>query len=140
MKTCNKCKQDKPVDQFNKNRSNADGLQRQCRDCQRDTDREHYSSPARKAQVAANRDKARAQARTYVTEWLTTHPCVDCGEADIIVLEFDHVTGTKVRAVSEMVDRGCRVATIAAEIAKCEVRCANCHRRVTYNRRLGEFR
>ena len=70
-----------------------------------------------------------------VAQHLQTHACIDCGEADPIVLEFDHVRGEKVEDVSRMVASGRSWAKIEAEIAKCEVRCANCHRRVTNARR-----
>jgi hypothetical protein len=66
-----------------------------------------------------------------VYEYLSAHPCVDCGEADPVVLEFDHVRGEKVRGIARMMSGTHSVKTIMAEIGKCDVRCANCHRRVT---------
>jgi hypothetical protein len=56
--------------------------------------------------------------------------CVDCGLQDPIVLEFDHV-GRKRAAVTTLAWHACSLATIDAEIRECEIRCANCHRRVT---------
>lgn len=57
--------------------------------------------------------------------------CVDCGENDPVVLEFDHRDGVeKEDAVARLIV-SCRWAEVAAEIAKCDVRCANCHRRRT---------
>ena len=79
------------------------------------------------ARVAANRAR--------VDEYLLTHPCVDCGVTDLVVLEFDHVRGVKVGDVSALVTSGYPWTKIEAEIAKCDVRCANCHRRVTVERR-----
>jgi len=79
------------------------------------------------AYVAAN--------RVRLVAYLNTHPCVDCGETDPIVLDFDHVRGTKVMEVSRMVANGYPWSKIEIEIAKCEVRCANDHRRVTSKRR-----
>ncbi|WP_412061844.1 hypothetical protein [Rubrivirga sp. IMCC45206] len=67
----------------------------------------------------------------HLWRYLLSHPCVDCGEADPIVLEFDHVRGEKVGALSNMATRQFSVAKLNAEIAKCEVRCANCHKRKT---------
>lgn len=61
--------------------------------------------------------------------------CVDCGEKDVRVLELDHVRGQKIMGVSAMVSRNMSIERITAEIAKCEVRCANCHRRKTWERR-----
>jgi transposase-like protein len=66
----------------------------------------------------------------HVLEYLRRHPCVDCRECDPVVLEFDHV-GLKRAAVTRLAWYGCSIATIDAEIGECEVRCANCHRRMT---------
>ena len=68
-------------------------------------------------------------------EYLKTHPCVDCGEHDPIVLEFDHVRGTKINCVSVGVKDSWSVEKLTEEINKCEVRCANCHKIMTDTRR-----
>jgi len=60
--------------------------------------------------------------------------CVDCGITDIRVLEFDHVRGEKIDTITSMVRRGLSVDVLVAEIAKCEVRCANCHALATISR------
>jgi hypothetical protein len=67
----------------------------------------------------------------FVLDYLRTHPCVDCGESDPVVLEFDHVRGKKDGSISAMVSAGRPIAVIQAEIEKCDVRCANCHRETT---------
>ena len=51
----------------------------------------------------------------------------DCGVDDPVVLTFDHVRGTKRATVSDMVKQSLGLKTIFDEIAKCEVRCFNCH-------------
>ena len=66
----------------------------------------------------------------HLLAYLRQHPCVDCGERDPVVLEFDHI-GPKRAAVAQLAWSGCSIVTIDAEIRECEVRCANCHRRVT---------
>jgi hypothetical protein len=73
-----------------------------------------------------------------VLAFLREHPCVDCGEADPIVLDFDHVRGTKRMKISRMLSGTYSLKAIFEEIEKCEVRCANCHRRITASR--GGFR
>jgi hypothetical protein len=79
-------------------------------------------STRRNARVGAeNREKIRA--------YLREHPCIDCGETDLVVLQFDHVRGQKRKEVSLI--HTWSWGTIAKEIAKCEVRCANCHIRRT---------
>lgn len=71
--------------------------------------------------------------RQYIRDYLSEHPCVDCGEHDFVVLDFDHVRGEKVKAISKMVSSaGYSLETIQKEIDKCDVRCANCHRRRTH--------
>lgn len=66
----------------------------------------------------------------FVRDFLVNSNCADCGENDLLVLEFDHI-GAKRSTVPEMARRGCSLQTLRAEIAQCEVRCANCHRRRT---------
>jgi hypothetical protein len=63
-------------------------------------------------------------------EYLKGKECVDCGETDAVVLELDHVNGKKHRNVGDMMS-GYGWKRILAEISKCEIRCANCHRRKT---------
>jgi len=69
--------------------------------------------------------------RKYLIGYLTQHSCVDCPEKDMLVLEFDHVRGKKKYNISNMISRGLSIKIVEKEIAKCEVRCANCHRRKT---------
>lgn len=74
----------------------------------------------------------------FVRDYLATHPCVDCREPSVVVLEFDHV-GKKRATVAKLVQREHSLDSIRREIGECEVRCANCHRRKTC-RTLGHFR
>ena len=71
---------------------------------------------------------------TWLIEFFRTHPCLDCGELDPVVLEFDHVRGEKKFDVGQCLARN-TWQTVLDEIAKCEVVCANCHRRRTARRR-----
>lgn len=75
--------------------------------------------------------------RDYIDEYLREHPCLDCGEEDILVLDFDHVSGVKCGNVSTLSHKGVSLEVLKVEIAKCEVRCANCHRRITRLRERG---
>jgi hypothetical protein len=74
---------------------------------------------------------ARSQAlRKHVLGHLRRTRCVDCGERDPVVLEFDHV-GDKAASISKLVSDAASMKVVDAEIASCEVVCANCHRRRT---------
>ena len=65
-----------------------------------------------------------------VRDTLMAFRCIDCGLRDLLVLEFDHV-GPKAGNVIEMARRGCSLTTLEREMAQCEIRCGNCHRRRT---------
>jgi hypothetical protein len=66
----------------------------------------------------------------YLRDRLMRSMCVDCGDPRLVVLEFDHVD-KKDANVTELARRGCAIWRLEAEVARCEVRCVNCHRRRT---------
>jgi uracil phosphoribosyltransferase len=103
--------------------------------------KKYFSGPAHDrhlAQVKERKDVARQVAREFAYEYLLTHPCEHCGESDVRVLEFHH-TGDKDMAVAAMVSAGYSIERIEAEINKCTILCANCHRKLTVEER-GWFR
>lgn len=67
----------------------------------------------------------------YLLTYLSKHGCVDCGERDPVVLEFDHVMGDKITELSKMAHDVRPMKVIQKEVEKCEVRCSNCHKRKT---------
>lgn len=135
MKVCYKCKKQLSLEHFHKNARRPDGLQNYCKSCAKIRNAEYYlATPERNGQRRANNIKARQIARQVVVSHLATNHCVDCGASDMVVLEFDHVRGEKLGNISWMVGTGRSAETIKAEIEKCDVRCANCHRRVTASR------
>jgi hypothetical protein len=66
----------------------------------------------------------------YLRGLLTIGKCCDCGEDDLMVLEFDHLRD-KHRGVTVLARNDCSVERLRREVAKCEIRCGNCHRRRT---------
>lgn len=55
--------------------------------------------------------------------------CADCGNSfPTCCMDFDHVGADKYEEVGTLVSRSAAWDIIAAEIAKCEIVCANCHR------------
>jgi hypothetical protein len=68
--------------------------------------------------------------RAWVTKQKAQRGCADCGLSDGVCLDFHHREDErKWLTVSQMVTYGYRKSRLAEEIAKCEVLCANCHRR-----------
>ncbi len=97
----------------------------------------YNADPQRKVKVQERRRALQARTRDYIQQYKAEHPCVDCGEADPVVLEFDHVRGEKKCNVANLVGKCWGLGRVREEIAKCEIRCANCHRRATHRRRAG---
>ena len=103
------------------------------RDTERDfTKGQTWCKSCRAEDARGRRTNDENKRRLYA--YLSSHPCVDCGEADIRCLEFDHVRGNKITTISDLIKNAASWAAIEAEITKCEVRCANCHRRKTLER------
>lgn len=103
-----------------------------CKSCSNSYHKEHYIRNRAKyiAKHTIYHKKIDAENRVFLVNYLTAHPCVDCGENDIRVLEFDHISEKK-HTISHMLADSVRWKLILLEIAKCEVRCANCHKRRT---------
>lgn len=106
---------------------------------QREAARRHYEKN-REVMIARAKEhtrQKRIQLRAWIRDHLAAHPCVDCGEADPVVLEFDHRDpSSKVGNIGDIVNRsGWGLPRLEAEIAKCDVRCCNCRRRRTVSER-----
>ena len=136
MRICSRCHRTLSLDSFSQKR---EGYQPYCKDCNRRQKREWY---ARNQESELKKIKARKEAdvarkRQFLVNYLKQHPCVDCGESDLVVLEFDHLRD-KEADVAYLVKNASQ-ARLEAEIEKCEVVCCNCHCRRT-SKRNGSWR
>lgn len=104
--------------------------QARCKYCQAELGKLHYQNNKEtyKKQHRVRKAEVMLTNTSLIATYLSTHPCVDCGQTDIRLLEFDHVRGQKSRGIADLVSWGFNWSTIEAEIAKCDIRCANCHR------------
>lgn len=121
---CAMCGETKPADQFHRSRT---GQFSYCRECRCTYDRRYYAEHGRTARRARQRARI-AAARTWMNSLKRDIPCTDCRETfPPYVMHWDHLPGyTKVDEIGSMVGSFRREA-ILAEIAKCELVCANCH-------------
>ncbi len=113
-----------------------------CLNCHRQrTKRRHHNGEAAyatkrgaSASVSQKRtQKCRDRGRAFLATKKLESGCVDCGYKDAPEsLDFDHVRGEKLFSLATK--PGASLARLSAEIAKCEVVCANCHRIRTFNR------
>lgn len=94
-----------------------------------------------RGQQRGRTNRSPTKTRDAVRELKMAKGCVDCGyRAHWAALDFDHLPGTtKVMDVAEMVRLSRPLDLILAEIEKCEVVCANCHRIRTVTRRASQL-
>jgi hypothetical protein len=138
--TCRVCKMDKPVTEFGY-RSRSRGTRHHiCRSCTSDYNREWWvkNRVVQMPRIRRNRAKRDRELEQRIWDILFDNACVDCGETDLAVLHFDHLRD-KVRDISTMWRSQRSWKAVELEIAKCEVRCANCHARKTARER-GSYR
>jgi len=132
MKICFVCKLSKDESEFYLNNKRSGGLQNKCKACQQSYYKDYYkkNSEAVGKRTGKRRRANKKFLKDIVIDYLKTHPCVDCFETDIVVLEFDHLFDKKYNIANLLTDN-CPTDRLLLEIAKCEVRCANCHKRKT---------
>lgn len=132
---CTICSKDKSEDNFAFRNKAKSTRRKQCKTCVSDMDKRRYSeSEERRDSVARQRKNNQAKSQAYVRSRLASG-CVDCGMEDIRVLEFDHLDDfEKIDGVATMARKATSIKTLEIEIAKCEVRCRNCHAIKTYER------
>lgn len=148
MKTCRVCQVTKSLDDFYASATNRDGRMGKCKRCvpsgAQGRKRRKMLGEKRKyspSEEVSARNKVRQRVE-IINNIKTSRGCTDCGySGHPAALDFDHLPGfLKTGLISAMVrSRGSRqtLVRVLAEIAKCEVVCANCHRIRTVNRRTS---
>lgn len=136
-KKCSKCNEIKSIDDFYWKDKKANKKNSQCKICCESNrkSKEHYE---KYKEAYLDRNKKRKEVlltenRINLIEYLKTHHCVDCGESNPIMLEFDHLKREdKKYEISKMMS-DYKWDQILLEISKCEVVCANHHKLRTAN-------
>lgn len=138
-KLCNTCNTVKPLEEFYKRKLKSGSMttQGKCITCLNEYMKNHYRNNKEMYSEKARRNEQRyfKRNRDYVISYFKTHPCISCGEEDILVLEFHH-NGVvdKEYNVTSLINSG-SLKSLKEEIAKCDVMCANCHRRLEATKR-----
>ena len=123
MKTCRGCAIEKPLSDFYANPNVSDG-------------RLNWCKPCIIARYAEGRKARQRKLLAYIQAIKVERGCTDCGyRANPVALDFDHLPGFRKETRLAVMPAGATKARIDAEIAKCEVVCANCHRIRTAERR-----
>jgi hypothetical protein len=108
-----------------------------CRPCRSAYHHKHYLANKQRyiEQARIRKEGLRLERTIFLIDFFSRNPCIDCGEADPVVLEFDHLDpALKEFNIGQALSHRAW-SSIVAEIEKCEVVCSNCHRRRTARRR-----
>lgn len=131
MKICTGCKLKLPVTSFV---WKVKGVRRvtRCRACQKIVSDRHYQSNKREYVLRARKYRKEVVGG-WLREYKSNHPCKDCGKFyHYCQMDFDHLRD-KTRSVNGMISASGK-QRLLAEIAKCDLVCANCHRLRTFRR------
>lgn len=124
-KICGTCGELKDSRDYHKNPSKKDGLQSMCKSCRKDYHRAHYL--ANKDKYKLRNANVREYLRTYIKRYKRLCGCSKCNDRRHYVLDFHHTSG-KDFTIGEAINNNIAIDTLKAEIRKCVVLCANCHR------------
>lgn len=132
MKTCNQCKQEKELSDFNKNKEKKDGLALICKECNKKNLKSHYY---RNKEYYFKKNKKKInEIRTLLKE--AKDKCSKCGEDHPACLDFHHIDrSTKLHNLSTIHAYSKSVANVKIEMNKCIILCSNCHRKLHYEER-----
>ena len=119
FRKCYRCGESKPTEAFATRRRKLGQLDSFCRPCRKAYGREHYLANRARyiEQARVQKQRLQLERTMYLIEYFVTHPCLDCGESDPVVLEFDHLRD-KVFDIGQGLARR-RWAAVLAEIEKC---------------------
>lgn len=138
MKICTKCSIEKAENEFFVKDNKSGRLHAQCKDCYREHRKtyanEHYLKYGDEYRERAKirRAKVKRGLQEKLIAYLKDKACIQCGEADIRVLEFDHLDPLLKRfGIANAITDGRKWEDILAEIHKCQILCANCHKKRT---------
>ena len=124
LKRCMGCGEGKAFAEFTRAQKSRDGRYHLCRPCLKADRRKRYDPVRQRI-----RDYERVSAR--MLELKGGRSCARCGEAHPGTLDFHHRDPAQKLFILATVNARARdQEEIAAEIAKCDVLCANCHRKL----------
>lgn len=133
MKRCPRCEQYLPRSEFWKSSKQHDGLQSYCKACSK-ARRSHYYRENRETEEQLRDEWNRAYREWYISLKEGT-PCGQCGgQFHHAALHWHHRDpSSKTASVSTLASNRAAKETVLAEIAKCDLVCANCHAVLTWH-------
>lgn len=133
IKICTKCKKEKSLSEFYV--CKRDGVMAQCKDCQKVRSAKYHKENKKLACAATKRYKDRN--KKFYKEYKKGLKCQICGENHSACLIFHHRNpNEKEFMIANSVTR-MSIKCLMKEVAKCDVLCANCHKKLHYDLRGG---
>lgn len=135
LKVCTVCKIPRPISEFSRRTRTGEKLRCLCRTCTNEQAVARYKQNPEPFRRKCSREGkvGRGRRRKILSELRANNGCVVCGEKDICVLDFHHLHGSSKSKHGGMTVT-CAAAkswkSMWAEIAKCIIVCANCHRKI----------
>lgn len=154
-KICSGCKEIKSLNEFCKNKTFKDGLEYYCKKCRKEYKRKHYQKNReklieyQKEYYQKNREKIikrnseyqknnRAQKRQWFYNIKSKLKCEICGENHIATLVFHHRNPKEKEIdMGKVISQHISKKRILKEIKKCQILCANCHRKLHWKEKNG---
>lgn len=104
-----------------------------CNECYRAYQRKHY---AKNKEAYRAKNQRHRHKKVELMRSLKMKPCKDCSrEFHPCAMDFDHREGEiKLADVATLANNQASTKRLLAEIAKCDLLCAVCHRIRTFNR------
>lgn len=121
LKECSACKEVKKLSQFQKKAMAKEytSFQNLCNPCLKQYKKEWHL-------------KRNLDIRVFLFNYRIKKGCVDCGNKDPRVLEFDHLRNKKFNLGRAHMMKGLTIKEVRSEVRKCAVRCGNCHKKKTH--------
>lgn len=138
MKQCTKCNENKLLSEYYVKDGSTGRLHSQCKSCYKlhrlTYAKEHYQKygDAYRERAKIRRAITRISLQANMLRYLKDRSCLVCGEQDIRTFEFDHINPeNKSFGIAKGITDGRKWDVILAEISKCRILCANCHKKHT---------
>lgn len=111
-KQCKRCQEIKDATHFDIHQNKVLAI---CKPCRRERNRKYYFN-------------RRTDIKEWLYDYLSQNPCIDCNESDPMRLEFDHRSDKHFNIAHSLIGKSKDIEIVKTEVAKCDVRCANCHK------------
>ena len=131
-KVCSKCKRELEVSNFRWKNKSKGLLHSQCKDCQKAQEKIHYQESKERQESVRSTAEFQKERNILLVEKARQCGCKKCGETRSYVLDFHHRDPNEKSNVLAHMIKSSSEANLTAELEKCDVLCANCHREFHY--------